>query len=71
MIVFPAKPWTDGQQFTHTTSDGTTLTGEYDSAKNSWKFSRAASFVEQEILNALDNSTDADSFYTQLKNNLP
>ena len=40
MIIYPQKPWADGQTFQHTASDGSVLTGVYDSGKNVWTFYR-------------------------------
>ena len=69
MINFPSKPWA-GKTFTHTTSDGIQLVGSYDEDKNCWKFTPPPTTVEQAILDALQNSTNADEFYTYLKNEL-
>jgi hypothetical protein len=38
MIVFPDKPWTDGQEFNHLSDDGRDLIGTYIEADNTWSF---------------------------------
>ena len=40
MIIYPDKPWVNGQTFTHTTEEGETLTGTYDESKNTWTFGK-------------------------------
>jgi hypothetical protein len=38
MIIYPDKPWYDGQEFEHTTSEGQKLVGTYDEAHKTWFF---------------------------------
>ena len=38
MIIYPDKPWYDGQEFEHTTAEGQKLTGTYDLAHETWVF---------------------------------
>ena len=40
MIVYPDKPWVDGQSFIHTTQDDVQLRGVYDQPSNTWTFKR-------------------------------
>ena len=40
MIIYPDKPWVDGQTFTHTTEQGLDLIGTYDESKNTWTFGK-------------------------------
>ena len=44
MIIYPNKPWTDGQTFVHTTEEGQEITGTYVKADNTWSFSGSANF---------------------------
>ncbi len=45
MIIYPNKPWSDGQTFIHTTPDGEELIGVYDESKNAWTFYRPGESV--------------------------
>jgi hypothetical protein len=38
-IPYPSKPWSDGQTFSYTLTDGSTGVGTYSSSKNAWTFS--------------------------------
>ena len=38
MIIYPDKPWYDGQEFEHITSEGQKLVGTYDEAHKTWFF---------------------------------
>ena len=38
MIIYPDKPWVDGQTFVHTTGEGIDITGLYNEPTNSWTF---------------------------------
>ena len=40
MIIYPDKPWNDGQTFKHTTPEGEEVVGIYDKSKNAWSFTR-------------------------------
>jgi len=40
-IPYPAGQWEDGQVFSYTANDGSTVTGIYNSSKNAWTFSRS------------------------------
>lgn len=40
-IPYPSTPWVDGQTFSYTANDGSTVTGIYNSSKNAWTFSRS------------------------------
>ena len=40
MIIYPDKPWVDGQSFIHTTQDDVQLRGVYDQPSNTWIFKR-------------------------------
>ena len=43
MIIYPDKPWTNGQEFSHVTNDNDTLIGTYDLPNNTWSFRRLVS----------------------------
>ena len=40
MIIYPDKPWTDGQEFSFILSNGTYVVGIYNAAKNAWSLQR-------------------------------
>ena len=40
MIIYPDKPWTDGQEFSFILSNGTYVVGTYNAAKNAWSLQR-------------------------------
>jgi hypothetical protein len=42
-IQYPTKPWVDGQVFSQTAPDGSTINGVYDASKNAWTLSRGTS----------------------------
>ena len=47
MIIYPDKPWIDGQQF----SPSPGVTGTYSSSKNAWSFTRSGGNVStQDVL---------------------
>ena len=43
MIIYPDKPWTNGQEFSHVTNDNDTLIGTYDLPNNTWSFRKLVS----------------------------
>tara|TARA_R110002012_G_scaffold201794_1_gene370901 strand:- start:133 stop:429 length:297 start_codon:yes stop_codon:yes gene_type:complete len=49
MITYPDKPWTNGEQFTYTTSDGSKVVGTYNSSKNAWEFTRIGVVTTNEV----------------------
>ena len=38
MIIYPPKPWVNGQTFEHTTADDEIIIGMYDGQNNTWLF---------------------------------
>ena len=38
MIIYPDKPWYDGQEFGHTSQEGLKYIGTYDQENNTWSF---------------------------------
>ena len=40
-IQYPTKPWVDGQTFSQSAVDGSTITGVYNASKNAWTLSRS------------------------------
>ena len=38
MIIYPDRPWSDGQEFEHTGSNGEILVGTYDQPNQTWNF---------------------------------
>ena len=38
MIIYPDRPWSDGQEFEHTGSNGDILVGTYDQPNQTWNF---------------------------------
>ena len=43
MIIYPDKPWTDGQTFVHTTQEGGDIIGYYDAPNKTWLFRKGSS----------------------------
>ena len=43
MIIYPDKPWADGQTFVHTTQEGGEIIGLYDAPTQTWLFRKGNS----------------------------
>ena len=74
MIIYPDKPWEDGQQFKTTDSNGQEVVGTYDAEKNAWSFTRlqegvpggGVGFITTEDVNTTPGTPTAPDGWTGL-----
>lgn len=69
MIIYPDKPWSDGQTFKITLEDGTNVIGSYKESKNSWTMKRVVDDRDAKFASlrtAVDGATDFDTLKQRL-----
>ena len=64
MIIYPDKPWSDGQEFELTLEDGTRVVASYKAAKNSWTLKR---IVDESKFTALRSAVEGSVNFRTLK----
>jgi hypothetical protein len=70
MIIYPDKPWTDGQEFEFNTADGLVI-GTYNETKNAWSFTRfqvGTAPTVTDVLTMISESSNFNELKTRILN---